>query len=263
MPVILPEWRADENRRFFIVTDPFSSQPISRTHVRTTQDPRYQRPPLRQRFHSPGTHAGVHPDGHVGALPEDAWQPGRYVCADDAHGSAIMLRAEREGITSEQLIDAVRAEHMGDFADFLVDFDNYHSTHSEENRELSSAIYLKLRDAGHIDTRPVTQYFDPKSRCSSPTASSRAPARSAAPPTSTATTASLRRDLRPDRTEGPEIGDLRRHPGAQGIAALLLQAAGLRGHAQAMDPQRRPSGVGGQQARRMAGQRPPAVGHLA
>ncbi|WP_266126321.1 class I tRNA ligase family protein, partial [Acinetobacter bereziniae] len=64
-----------------------------------------------------------------------------YVCADDAHGSAIMLRAEREGITSEQLIDAVRAEHMGDFADFLVDFDNYHSTHSEENRELSSAIY--------------------------------------------------------------------------------------------------------------------------
>lgn len=82
-----------------------------------------------------------------------------YVCADDAHGSAIMLRAEREGITSEQLIDAVRAEHMGDFADFLVDFDNYHSTHSEENRELSSAIYLKLRDAGHIDTRPVTQYF--------------------------------------------------------------------------------------------------------
>ncbi len=85
-----------------------------------------------------------------------------YVCADDAHGSAIMLRAEREGITSEQLIDGVRAEHMGDFADFLVEFDNYHSTHSEENRELSSAIYLKLRDAGHIATRPVTQYFDPE-----------------------------------------------------------------------------------------------------
>ncbi|MBO3276346.1 methionine--tRNA ligase [Pseudomonas schmalbachii] len=84
-----------------------------------------------------------------------------YVCADDAHGSAIMLRAEREGITSEQLIDAVRAEHMADFADFLVDFDNYYSTHSEENRELSSSIYVKLREAGHIATRPVTQYFDP------------------------------------------------------------------------------------------------------
>ncbi|MFC5695422.1 methionine--tRNA ligase [Pseudomonas sp. GCM10022186] len=84
-----------------------------------------------------------------------------YVCADDAHGSAIMLRAEKEGITSEQLIDNVRAEHTADFADFLVDFDNYHSTHSEENRVLSSGIYTKLRDAGHIATRPVTQYYDP------------------------------------------------------------------------------------------------------
>ncbi|ROM74736.1 methionine--tRNA ligase [Pseudomonas brassicacearum] len=85
-----------------------------------------------------------------------------YVCADDAHGSAIMLRAEKEGITPEQLIANVQAEHSADFADFLVDFDNFHSTHSEENRELSSQIYLKLRDAGHIATRSVTQYFDPE-----------------------------------------------------------------------------------------------------
>ncbi|RIA22489.1 methionyl-tRNA synthetase [Ectopseudomonas oleovorans] len=84
-----------------------------------------------------------------------------YVCADDAHGSAIMLRAEKEGITPEQLIDGVRAEHMADFADFGVDFDNYHSTHSDENRELSAAIYLALREKGHIATRAVTQYFDP------------------------------------------------------------------------------------------------------
>jgi len=85
-----------------------------------------------------------------------------YVCADDAHGSAIMLRAEKEGITPEQLIANVQAEHSGDFADFLVDFDNFHSTHSEENRELSSLIYTRLRDAGHIATRSVTQYFDPE-----------------------------------------------------------------------------------------------------
>ncbi|MEG5264090.1 methionine--tRNA ligase [Pseudomonas sp. JDS28PS106] len=84
-----------------------------------------------------------------------------YVCADDAHGSAIMLRAEREGITPEQLIDYVKAEHSADFADFLVDFDNFHSTHSDENRELSSMIYKRLRDAGHIATRSITQYFDP------------------------------------------------------------------------------------------------------
>ncbi|MGP3790337.1 methionine--tRNA ligase [Pseudomonas sp. B392_1p] len=85
-----------------------------------------------------------------------------YVCADDAHGSAIMLRAEKEGITPEQLIANVQTEHMTDFADFLVDFDNFHSTHAEENRELSTAIYLKLRDNGHIATRSVTQYFDPE-----------------------------------------------------------------------------------------------------
>lgn len=87
-----------------------------------------------------------------------------YVCADDAHGSAIMLRAEKEGITPEQLIDNVKAEHSADFADFLVDFDNFHSTHSDENRELSSMIYTRLRDAGHIATRSVTQYFDPEKK---------------------------------------------------------------------------------------------------
>ncbi|WP_434602976.1 methionine--tRNA ligase [Pseudomonas sp. Z4-7] len=87
-----------------------------------------------------------------------------YVCADDAHGSAIMLRAEKEGITPEQLIANVQAEHSADFAEFLVDFDNFHSTHAEENRELSSQIYLKLRDAGHIATRSVTQYFDPEKK---------------------------------------------------------------------------------------------------
>ena len=85
-----------------------------------------------------------------------------YVCADDAHGSAIMLRAEKEGITPEQLIANVQAEHSSDFADFLVDFDNFHSTHSDENRELSGMIYSRLRDAGHIATRSVTQYFDPE-----------------------------------------------------------------------------------------------------
>ncbi len=83
-----------------------------------------------------------------------------YVCADDAHGSAIMLRAEKEGITAQQLIDYVKAEHSADFADFLVDFDNFHSTHSDENRELAELIYTRLRDAGHIATRSVTQYFD-------------------------------------------------------------------------------------------------------
>jgi methionyl-tRNA synthetase len=85
-----------------------------------------------------------------------------YVCADDAHGTAIMLRAEREGITPEQLIARISEEHQADFADFKIKFDNYHSTHSEENRELSSYIYKQCRDNGHIATRSITQAFDPE-----------------------------------------------------------------------------------------------------
>ncbi|SHF14938.1 methionyl-tRNA synthetase [Modicisalibacter ilicicola DSM 19980] len=84
-----------------------------------------------------------------------------YVCADDAHGTAIMLRAEQEGITSEQLIARVSKEHQADFARFGVAFDNYHSTHSEENRLHSERIYTALRDAGHIATRDIEQMYDP------------------------------------------------------------------------------------------------------
>ncbi|MBS4154373.1 methionine--tRNA ligase [Cobetia sp. MC34] len=84
-----------------------------------------------------------------------------YVCADDAHGTAIMLRAEQEGITAEQLIQRVSDEHQADFAKFGVGFDNYHSTHSPENRAHSERIYLALRDAGHIATRDIEQMFDP------------------------------------------------------------------------------------------------------
>jgi methionyl-tRNA synthetase len=85
-----------------------------------------------------------------------------YVCADDAHGTPIMLRARQDGIEPEQLITAVHKEHEADFAEFLVDFDNYYSTHSAENRELASEIYLKLRDEGHIATRTISQSYDPE-----------------------------------------------------------------------------------------------------
>ncbi len=85
-----------------------------------------------------------------------------YVCADDAHGTAIMLRAEKEGLTAEALIDRIKAEHQADFADFLIEFDNYHSTHSEENRTLSEAIYLACEAAGKIATRKITQAYDPE-----------------------------------------------------------------------------------------------------
>ena len=84
-----------------------------------------------------------------------------YVCADDAHGTAIMLRAEQEGITPEGLIERVSRDHQTDFSRFGVSFDNYHSTHSPENRHFSELIYTRLRDKGHIATRDIEQMFDP------------------------------------------------------------------------------------------------------
>ena len=87
-----------------------------------------------------------------------------YVCADDAHGTAIMLSAERQGITPEQLIKNISNEHQRDFADFLIQFDNFHSTHSEENRELSDHIYKTLDKNGHINRRIITQLFDPEKK---------------------------------------------------------------------------------------------------
>jgi methionyl-tRNA synthetase len=85
-----------------------------------------------------------------------------YVCADDAHGTAIMLKAEQNKVSPEQQIADVKADHERDFAGFHVQFDNYHSTHSDENRLRSSEIYLKNRDGGHIATRAISQLFDPE-----------------------------------------------------------------------------------------------------
>lgn len=83
-----------------------------------------------------------------------------YVCADDAHGTAIMLSAEKAGITPEEQIERVKAEHLRDSTGFLVEFDNYYSTHSEENRQWSELIFKRLEDAGHIAVREIVQAFD-------------------------------------------------------------------------------------------------------
>ena len=84
-----------------------------------------------------------------------------YVCADDTHGTPIMLRAQKEGITPEQLIARMGAEHQRDFAEFNIGFDNYYSTHSDENRTLAETIYQRLHDAGHITQRTIQQAYDP------------------------------------------------------------------------------------------------------
>ncbi len=85
-----------------------------------------------------------------------------YVCADDAHGTGIMLSAEKAGVSPEDFIDAVNQEHQRDFTDFLVDFDIYHSTHSEENKTFSSLIYERCKANGHINQRSITQLYDPE-----------------------------------------------------------------------------------------------------
>ncbi|MCK5876356.1 MAG: methionine--tRNA ligase [Candidatus Marithrix sp.] len=84
-----------------------------------------------------------------------------YVCADDAHGTPIMLRAEKENITPEQLVNNVNIEHQQDFADFAIEFDNYYSTHSSENQHFANLIYKKLVTNGHIERRTVRQFYDP------------------------------------------------------------------------------------------------------
>ncbi|MBS0589229.1 MAG: methionine--tRNA ligase, partial [Proteobacteria bacterium] len=108
--------------------------------------------------------------GHLlGYLQCDIWVRARrmagdsvvFVSADDAHGTPIMLAAEKAGLAPETFIRGIQASHERDFADFGVVYDNYYTTHSEENRELASLIYTRLRDAGHIEKRSIRQLYDP------------------------------------------------------------------------------------------------------
>jgi methionyl-tRNA synthetase len=85
-----------------------------------------------------------------------------YVCADDAHGTSIMLRAEKEGITPEALIENVWQEHTADLRDFGVAYDHYSSTHTDANRELTHRIWRALEKNGHVESEPVKQLFDPE-----------------------------------------------------------------------------------------------------
>ncbi len=84
-----------------------------------------------------------------------------YVGADDTHGTPVMLRAEKEGLTPKQLIDRVWIEHKRDFDAFGISFDNYYSTDSEENEYLCRTMYLRLQEQGLIEARDIEQYYDP------------------------------------------------------------------------------------------------------
>ncbi|MEN4889402.1 methionine--tRNA ligase [Erwinia billingiae] len=85
-----------------------------------------------------------------------------FICADDAHGTPIMLKAQQLGIAPEQMIAEMSQEHQTDFAGFDISYDNYHSTHSDENRELSELIYTRLKENGFIKNRTISQLYDPE-----------------------------------------------------------------------------------------------------
>ncbi|OOF88743.1 methionine--tRNA ligase [Rodentibacter ratti] len=85
-----------------------------------------------------------------------------FVCADDAHGTPIMLNADKLGITPEELIAKAKADHIRDFAGFNISFDNYHSTHSEENKQITAEIYNKLKSKGFIKSKVIAQLYDPE-----------------------------------------------------------------------------------------------------
>ncbi|MEM6985021.1 MAG: methionine--tRNA ligase [Pseudomonadota bacterium] len=118
----------------------------------------------------PYANGAIHLGHMVEYIQTDIWarfhrMRGHNVCwvwADDAHGTPIMLRAQKEGLSPQQLIDRYYAEHKGDFDDFLLSYDNFHTTHSDENRELAERIYRALRDNGHISVRTIAQLFDPE-----------------------------------------------------------------------------------------------------
>ena len=118
----------------------------------------------------PNANGSIHLGHMLEHVQTDIWtrfqrlrgNQGIYVCADDTHGTAIMLKAEELGVTPETLIADIKREHEQDFQGFLVSHDNYHSTHSDENQHYSSLIYNRLKAAGQIKTRSVNQLYDPE-----------------------------------------------------------------------------------------------------
>lgn len=109
--------------------------------------------------------------GHlVGYIQADTWvrfqkMAGHnclYICGSDSHGTPIMIHAEKLGIPPEKLVEKIRLEHEADFADFLIEFDNFYTTHSNENKELVHDIYQKHSSIGNIQKRVITQLFDPE-----------------------------------------------------------------------------------------------------
>src|SRR5689334_4704666 len=116
----------------------------------------------------PYANGSIHIGHMVGFVQTDIWvrfqkmqqQECYFICGDDAHGTPIMISANQRGLTPEQLIQQMQQEHQKDLADFHIEFDNYYTTHSPENRELAGMIYERLVQHGDIVKRIIRQAFD-------------------------------------------------------------------------------------------------------
>ncbi len=187
-----------------------------------------------------------------------------YVCADDTHGTPIMLKAEAEGVTPEQLIEHVGAERRADFAAFGIGFDNYYTTHSEENRRLTVRMYEALVKAGHITRRSVRQAYDEKAgmflpdryvkgtcpRCRTPDQYGDSCENCGA----TYSTSDL---------IDPRFGRLRHASGRARVGAHLLPARRFRADAARVDPLGHAADGGRQQAGRVVRRGPARLGRVA
>ncbi len=120
----------------------------------------------------PYANGDIHLGHLLGYIQADVWvryqrlmgNTTHYICADDTHGTPVMLKAAELGITPEELIEKAHAAHLKDFTDFSVIFDNYYTTHSEENRKIVEEIYLKLKEEGLIESRTIEQFYDEKEK---------------------------------------------------------------------------------------------------
>ncbi len=186
-----------------------------------------------------------------------------YFCADDTHGTPIMISARTAGIKPEQLIERVHQEHTADFDRFHVQFDNYYTTHSPENKAFSEMIFGRLNQAGSIVRREVEQTYCEKDqmplpdryvRGTCPRCGGHRPVRRLL--------RGLRRDLSDHRSGLPALRRLRDHAGLSDVGALFLQAVRLRATAAGPDGGRVHAEIRGEQARRMVPGRAEGLGHL-
>jgi hypothetical protein len=188
-----------------------------------------------------------------GCVSRNARPQCHYVCADDAHGTAIMLKAEQNGITPENRSPGQGRASRRDFADFLITFDNYHSTHSPENREFSETIYQRNRDRRPHRHPHHQQLFDPEKNLFLADRFIKGDCPKCAPRTSTATTAkSAAPPTAPTELKNPRSTISGATPVMKESLSTSSSSCPISADAEGMDPRRRPAGRSGQQAGRVA-----------